>query len=204
MRRAHSMWHSFAPCLVPTTTAFLILTLAACSRAVPPGSRSAPASSRASADLFVQPPTEMRVYGRPASAADGDSIGALMTRYVSAWRSGNAAAAAAAFAEDAEWTNAFGRVKRDRAELLAFLRDELFGGQTGTPGRPLAERMISFRYLGADAAILHTYGESEGQLSPRGTPMGYRRIHNTIVLARRPEGWRIVHQMIMDQRDTIP
>ena len=175
-----------------------IFTLVACYGATTVG-KAAPR-----AGLFVQPPAQPRIYGRPATAADADSVRAVLTRYGQAWRAGNAADAAAAYAEDAEWTNAFGRVMRDRAELEVFLRTQLFGGQTGTPGRMIAERMISFRFLGVDAAISHMYSEVEGQISPAGTPMGYRRIHNTIVLGRRPEGWRIVHHMIMDQRDTIP
>ena len=175
-----------------------LLTLMACSGASTAGNPTPRAA------LFVLPPGEPRVYGRAASPADGDSIRAVLTRYGEAWRARNADGVAAAYAEDAEWTNAFGRVMRDRAELESFLRTQLFGGQTGTPGRTIVDRMISFRFLGVDAAIGHMYSELEGQVSPRGTPMGYRRIHNTIVLGRGPEGWRIVHHMIMDQRDTIP
>lgn len=174
------------------------LALVACSRA------STTADPVRSAELFVKPPTEPRVYGKAASTADGDSIRAVLTRYGAAWRARDATGVAAAYAEDAEWTNAFGRVMRDRAQLEAFLRGQLFTGQTGQPGRTVLDRLISFRFLGADAAIGHMYSETEGQVSPKGVPMGYRRVHNTIVLGRRAEGWRIVHHMIMDQRDTIP
>jgi uncharacterized protein (TIGR02246 family) len=144
------------------------------------------------------------MYGQPASPADADSIRAVMTRLGLATRAGNAADAVTAYAEDAEWTNAFGRVKRDRSELEAFFRDELFSNRVGIPGRVVNDRVISFRFVGKDVAILHSYNESEGQVSPRGQPMGYRRTHHHFVLGKRAEGWRIVHHVVMDQRDTIP
>ncbi|MBA2706840.1 MAG: nuclear transport factor 2 family protein [Gemmatimonadaceae bacterium] len=184
--------------------ALAALALTACGRAAPREEPSPARDAPAAAGLFVKAPDQMRVYSQAASSADNDSIRAVMTRLGNAWMKRDAGAVASIYAADVEWTNAFGRVKRDRGELEAFLRNELFAGGTGTPGRSVTARTISFRYVGDDAAVVHTYSENEGQLSPRGTPMGYRRIHNTLVLAKLPEGWRVVQQMIMDQRDTIP
>ncbi len=196
-------WFNCAPLM---TMVAGTLVLNACARAALPETARGAASPSNSAGWQVQPPGGMRMYGQPANAADGDSIRTLMARFAAAWTRGDAASVASAFAADAEWTNAFGRVKRDRVELEDFLRNALFvsGGAAGTQGRSVLNRPLSFRFLGSDAAIMHLYAESEGQLSPKGTPMGYRRMHTTFVLARQPEGWRIVHQMIMDQRDTIP
>jgi uncharacterized protein (TIGR02246 family) len=147
----------------------------------------------------------MRVYGKPAHSADADSIKELMNRFGAAWSRGDARTVALAYAEDAEWTNAFGRVKADRLALENFLRTELFVDSTiaGTPGRSVQSRPISFRFLNENTVIIHMYSELEGQRSAKGLDMGYRRTHHTYVLGRLEEGWRIVHHMIMDQRTPV-
>lgn len=151
----------------------------------------------------VQPPSGMRIFGKPASRADTDSIYAVLRRLSDGWERADADATVATYADDAEWTNAFGRVMRGRAELHAFLA-ELFADTVGTQGRTTSFAPLSMRYVGTDVAVFHSYQETTGQRSPRGTAMESRRIHSTLVLGKRAGQWRIVHQMIMDQRDTVP
>ncbi len=78
--------------------------------------------------------------------------------------------------------NAFGRVKRGRAELRAFLA-ELFANTIGTGARDgLRAALDALR--GGGRRRVHSYHESRGQRSPRGAARVPRRIHNTYVLAK--------------------
>lgn len=143
---------------------------------------------------------EYRVFGEPASPEDADAIQGLMRRFGEARRAGDARATAAAFADDAEWTNAFGDVVRGSDNLETFL-GWLFSGddETTREGESTQYRPLSLRYLGDDAAVLHGLTMSTRGEARSGE--GARRVHITWVLAKQNGEWRIVHQMIMDARD---
>ena len=63
------------------------------------------------------PLPEFRTFGKPASEADATAISALMSRFSSSWARQDVDAVVAAYAEDAEWVNAFGLVYRGHTEL---------------------------------------------------------------------------------------
>lgn len=70
----------------------------------------------------LQPePPEYRVFGEPSSPEAGDALGEAGHGFSEAWGRGDAAAVASYYADDAEWTNAFGDVVRGSADLRAFL-----------------------------------------------------------------------------------
>jgi len=141
-----------------------------------------------------------RVYGEPASAEDAEAVSELMGRFGEAWGRGDAAAVAAAYAEDAEWTNAFGTVLRGPAEVRDFLTRMFSEDDAGASAGELSSyRRLSLRFVGADVAIIHGV-----VISMRGVSENYeaaRRVHNTYVLAKQNGDWRIVHHMIMDARE---
>ncbi|HEU0223803.1 MAG TPA: SgcJ/EcaC family oxidoreductase [Steroidobacteraceae bacterium] len=135
-----------------------------------------------------------------ATQEDAQAIGALMRQFSEARQSGDAERAAAFFAEDVEWTNAFGDVVRGSDNLQKFLGWLFSQDEEGTTeGEATQYRPLSTRYIGDDVAVLHgmtlsTRGEARSGEGPR-------RVHLTFVLAKQHEEWRIVHQMIMDARD---
>lgn len=142
---------------------------------------------------------EYRVFGE-ATPKDAEAIGMLMRQFSEARQGGDAARTAAFFADDVEWTNAFGDVVRGSDNLQKFL-DWLFSqDEKGTTeGEAMKYRPVSIRYLGDDVAVLHgmtlsTRGEARSGEGPR-------RVHLTFVLAKQNEKWRIVYQMIMDARE---
>jgi ketosteroid isomerase-like protein len=156
------------------------------------------------------PLPEFRAFGQPAAASDEAAIADLMRRFGSAWGTGDVEGAVAAYAKDAEWTNAFADVHRGHDALRQqftqlFERFEYGSMQGAGPGdkeasRPEMKRgRVSLRYLGDNAAVVHSYTESDWGVNREGG--GLRRVHVTYVLEKQQDGeWLIAHQMIMDAR----
>lgn len=142
---------------------------------------------------------EYKVFGE-AAPKDAEAIGLLMRQFSQARQAGDAERTAAFFAEDVEWTNAFGDVVRGSDNLQKFLAWLFSQDEKGTTeGEAMQYRPVSIRYLGDDVAVLHgmtlsTRGEARSGEGPR-------RVHLTFVLAKQNEQWRIVYQMIMDARE---
>lgn len=150
------------------------------------------------ADLSDLP--EYRVFGEAASAEDAEAITSVMQRLGQAWGSGDADAVAALYAEDAEWTNAFGNVIRSPAELRAFLASMFSQDAPGTSASELSSyRPLSLRYVGDNVAIVHGVVTSTREDARSGE--GLRRVHNTYVLTNESGDWQIIHHIIMDARE---
>jgi len=156
------------------------------------------------------PLPEFQVFGQPAAASDEAAIAELMRRFGAAWGSADVGGSVAAYTADAEWTNAFADVRRGHDALRQqfthlFERFESGSMQGAGQGDKEASRQemkrgrVSLRYLGDDAAVVHTYTESNWGVNREGE--GLRRVHATFVLEKQQDGqWLIAHQMIMDAR----
>ena len=103
------------------------------------------------------------------------------------------------YAEDADWTNAFGTTLKGRQQIVDYLTglfaDPHFGaGQAGPP-------QVSIRLVTSDVVVVKTYIEIEGQQALDGTSLPTRRNHSLKVMQRQPEGeWLIVPDIYMDAR----
>jgi ketosteroid isomerase-like protein len=164
------------------------------------------------------PLPEYHEFGIPAAESDSEAILALMGRFGRAWGNQDIEGAVAAYAEDAEWVNAFGDVRRGHAEMRdqftslferfesgSGMPDEEEGSERGeldaaeAAAEPaMARGPISMRYVGPEVAVLHSYVESDWGVNRDGE--GLRRVHMTWVLEKRRGEWLIVHHMIMDAR----
>jgi uncharacterized protein (TIGR02246 family) len=142
---------------------------------------------------------EYQVFGEPASPQDAEAIGMLMRRFSEAWGAGDASATASLYAEDAEWTNAFGDVVRGPDNLRAFLGWVFSRDEEASEGESMRSRPLSLRYLGDDVAVVHGLTMSTRGAARSGA--GPRRVHVTFILAKQNGEWRIVQQMIMDARE---
>jgi len=130
---------------------------------------------------------------------DGEAIQSLLGQFSTAWSNSDAAAVAALYAPDAEWTNAFGDVVRGPADLERFLTQMFSQFETDVSEAEESNfQSVSMRFMGDDAAISHGVTISRRGMEP-GEP-GERRVHVTFVLGKRDGDWKIVHQMIMDAR----
>ena len=144
---------------------------------------------------------EFRSYGEPASASDGAEIDALTEEFRLAWGNQDTGALIALHADDVEWINAYARMFQNRKALGEFLEERLFPAFPPAVSKQEAESMkiISTRYLGNDAAVVHLFTEgSRGE--SRNIDERLRRTHLHLVLAKQENAWKIVHTAIMDAR----
>lgn len=146
----------------------------------------------------IPPPA---TFGQPARAADAAAVDSLLSRYRRAWSQQDAAALAALHADDTEWINAYARMFRGAEALRHFLEHRLFPAFDSSVSRAeMANlRVISRRYVGDDAVVLHLYTEGD-RGAPRNAGEESRRTHMHLVLGRQAERWRVVHTAIMDAR----
>ena len=148
---------------------------------------------------FYQVP-EYIVYGTPAQKSDAAAIDLLLNNFKGAWSSQDAKKVAELHSQDANWTNAFGRVFRGSQNLETFLKDDLFPSYPRNVAVQEMERFtpISRRYIGSDSAVVHAY-----TISKRGSALSgdERRIYFDFVIARLNDDWKIVHQTISDIRE---
>jgi ketosteroid isomerase-like protein len=168
------------------------------------------AQAEVAVDEEYAPLPEFRVFGEPATASDEAAIADLMRRFGEAWSSQDVDGAVEAYVQDAEWINAFADVYRGHEELRGqFARlferfesapDEADDEEEREASRPSMKReRLSLRYIGDDAAVIHSYTESDWGVNRDGE--GLRRVHMTYVLEKQQDGkWLIAHQMIMDAR----
>jgi len=168
------------------------------------------AQSEVAVDEEYAPLPEFRVFGEPATASDEAAITDLMRRFGAVWSTQDVDGVVETYAEDAEWINAFADVYRGHEELrgqFAQLFERFESGPDKADAeaeheaaRPEMKRgRLSLRYIGDDAAVLHSYTESDWGVNRDGG--GLRRVHMTMVLEKQQNGtWLIAHHMIMDAR----
>ncbi len=103
------------------------------------------------------------------------------------------------YAEDDDWTNAFGTTLKGRQQIVDYLTglfaDPHFGaGQAGQP-------QVSIRPVTSDVVVVKTYMEIEGQQAVDGTTLPTRRNHSLKVIQRQTDReWLIVSDIYMDAR----
>jgi len=146
----------------------------------------------------VPPPV---TFGTAQGVEDAAAIDTLIVRYRDAWSRQDATGLTALHAPDVEWINAYARMFRGDSALADFLANRLFPAFDSAVSRQEASnmRMISRRYLGEDAAIIHMYTDGTRGES-RNPGEGMRRTHLHLVLAKKDGTWKVVHTAIMDAR----
>lgn len=169
------------------------------------------AQAEVAVDEEYAPLPEFQVFGEPATASDEAAITDLLRRFGQAWSTQDVDGAVEAYVEDAEWINAFADVYRGHEEIrsqFARLFERFESGPKATDdeeeieaSRPAMKRgMLSLRYIGNNAAVIHSYTESDWGVNRDGGG-GLRRVHMTYVLEKQQDGkWLIAHHMIMDAR----
>lgn len=151
----------------------------------------------AASERGVVPPA--KVYGDPTT--NQDSVRQFLAAYREAWANQDTAALMALHSKDTEWINAYARIFRGRDELGKFIEQRLFPNFDPQVSRDeMANlKLISTRYLGDDAAILHLFTNSRRGAS-RNPEDELRKTYFHLVLVKQADDWRIVHTAIMDAR----
>lgn len=129
------------------------------------------------------------------------AVGEVLMRLGKAFATMQSAGLEDVYAEDADWTNAFGTSRHGREAIIAYL-DKLFADARFGAGRLRGRPEASIRFAGGGKlAIAHTYAEREGQQTVGGGKLPVRRNHSLKVLEKRNARWLIVSEMYMDARD---
>ncbi len=131
--------------------------------------------------------------------ADEAAIGELLMKLAKGFRDLDVRALEDIYAEDADWTNAFGRTCHGREEILAFLR-RLFAEPRFAAGELVGKPQASIRFLDDNVAVVKTYIERRGQETVEGEVLN-RRNHSLKVLQKSDGRWLIVSEMYMDARE---
>jgi uncharacterized protein (TIGR02246 family) len=131
---------------------------------------------------------------------DQAAVGEVLMKLAAGFRGLDASGLDEIYADDADWTNAFGTTKHGRDEIVAYL-EVLFADEHFGAGRLVGPPQVSVRFLGDDVAVVKTYIEREGQETVAGAQLPIRRNHSLKVLERRHGRWLIVSEMYMDARD---
>ena len=142
------------------------------------------------------------VFGAPENSAQQEAVENLLDAFKETWATQNVQAHLELFTEDAEWINAYARMFRGKNELEVFLRDQLFPAFDSRVSQEEIRNanLISMRYLGDDAVVLHLYTDgSRGASAISGREL--RRTHIHLVFAQMDMQWKIVHTAIMDARN---
>src|SRR6478609_5392079 len=114
----------------------------------------------------------------------------IIDNHLEGWEKGDARLATQDYAEDADWTNAFGVHCKGRAEIEEFFTRRFT--QAHVMGVRTEVKEMSIRFVRDDVAIVRLQTERKGQLTPSGESLGIRHTTAVRVLVNGPQGWQIV------------
>src|SRR5436190_18243751 len=134
-----------------------------------------------------------------AAADDKDTVTSVVERNIAAFRAFDAGRVSSAYADDADWTNAFGVRRRGRADIREFLTN-LFARPQFRARAQSGPSEMSARFAGPDVAIVQTFAEIVGQRGPNNEELPPRKLHRLMVLTKNAGDWLIVSELVMDER----
>lgn len=126
------------------------------------------------------------------------AVGAVIETWNQGWRVKDADMAAAGYAEDAEWINAFGMREHGRTAIAARLHEIFALPFVMNATSRVANQEI--RFIQPDVAVVITKIERKGQRTSSGEELGVRHTSHQRVLHKQAGRWRIVSHLISDAR----
>ena len=134
-----------------------------------------------------------------AAADENDAIVSLIERNVAAFRDFDADGASSTYADDADWTNAFGVRQHGRSNIRTYLSN-LFARPEFRSRSQSGPAELSVRFVRPDVAVAHRLTEVVGQRGSNGEKLPPRKIHRLIVLTKDAGNWLILSELVMDER----
>ena len=130
-------------------------------------------------------------------ADDQQAIGKTLLTLLTSFRGRDAEALHAVYADDADWVNAFGTIKRGRKEIVDYLRG-LFVDDNFNRGEPEGPPETTFRVLTPEVVLVSAHLRIKGQGLVGGGTLD-RENFSLRALQRQPDGsWLIVSEMFQD------
>ena len=128
---------------------------------------------------------------------DQQAIGKTLLTLLTSFRNRDAQALHAVYSDDADWVNAFGRVKRGREAIVGYLTG-LFADDNFNRGEPEGPPETSFRVLTPDVVLVSAHLRIKGQGLVGGGTLD-RDNFSLRALQRQVDGsWLIVSEMFQD------
>ena len=134
------------------------------------------------------------------SEADRNAILGTFDSWNQGWVEANAELAVRDYADDTDWTNAFG----DRFEGKAALReglDYIFSLGFVMAGDSAGNEFTNIRFLAANVAIVRSKLVRSGQRTSTGNEMPDRHINHLRVYEKRDGRWLIVSHLISQAQE---
>ena len=134
---------------------------------------------------------------RDLSPDDQQAIGKTLLTLLTGFRDRDAQALRAVYSDDADWVNAFGTVKRGRAEIVNYLRG-LFADANFNRGESQGPPETSFRVVTPEVVLVSAHLRIKGQGLVAGGTLD-RDNFSLRALQRQADGsWLIVSEMFQD------
>ncbi len=134
------------------------------------------------------------------NASDEAAILATFDAWNAGWRERDVELAIRHYADDVDWTNAFG----DRFEGKAALREGLariFAMDFVMAGNSSESEYRDVRFLAPDIAMVRSKLVRRGQKRPSGAPMPDRHINHLRVFEKRDGEWVIVSHLVSQAQE---
>ena len=136
----------------------------------------------------------------PALADDQADIRAIVNRIEDGFDKYDAKEIAGAYTADAIWQNPFGVRLRGRDQIEKFLT-KLFQRPGYRSGKNTSKLTMEIHFVAPDVAVAWSEEASAGEIDDStGKPIGPRKSHYMEVFVRKPGGWFITDDMIMDEK----
>ena len=132
--------------------------------------------------------------------AEREAVLKTLQSWNEGWRVRDAALAVADYAEDTDWTNAFGDRFQSRQELQNGL-EFIFGLEFVMAGASAGNTYQDVRFLTPEVAIIRSQLIRSGQKTDSGQDMRDRRINHLRVLEKRNGRWVIVSHLISQAKE---
>jgi len=134
-------------------------------------------------------------------AKEESAIGGVLMKLGGGFATNDASGLEALYAEDADWTNAFGTSLHGRDMIIRYL-EKLFADARFKAGSMAGKPQASIRFATQGTlAIAKTYVERAGQQTMEGNELPVRHNHSLKIVEKRAGRWLIFSEMYMDARD---
>ena len=157
--------------------------------------------------LCVLPPVAMSAQEDGGKAVedhtkDQDAIRRAIANWDRGWKDFNARLATQDYADDADWTNAFGRARKGRVEVEKYLTDLFQTPQIRS--RTSTTSTVDIRFVRPDVAAVTSSRDTVGQRTASGAEYPTRKTHDLRVMANHNGKWVVVSHLIMDEKEVRP
>ena len=136
----------------------------------------------------------------PHSEEDKAEIEQAISNWDRAWKIKDPVLASQDYSKDADWTNAFGMIRKGQGEIEATLK-EVFALPFVMAGDSTTSEQ-EVRFMDQNTALVLTRVKRSGQLDPENKSIGNRQTSHLRVFSRLDGRWQIVSHLISDARST--